>query len=95
MRGANRFVGKRTVNEHLGFALDQCLDLGLPLLRPDESGRCQHRQNLFRTARASKQLIEWAVGRNAFATFARKNNRAPLLDNTRGGAHAFDTLVQI
>ena len=44
---ANDFVRERTVNQHASPALDERLDLGLPLLRANKAGRSEHGQDLF------------------------------------------------
>src|SRR6185503_8524031 len=94
MTGPNDFVRERTVNEHFSSALNQRLDLRLPLFGPDETGCRQHGQNFLRTGRAPEQFIERAAGGNAFAAFTSEDDEAVFLNDARGGAHAFDTLVK-
>src|SRR5260221_2003116 len=92
---ADDFVRQRTVNQNAGLALDEGLDLCLPLLGTDKSGRRQHGENFLRTRGGAEQFIEWAVRRHAFAAFAGQDEQAARLENARPSAHPFNTLIQV
>ncbi len=92
---AEDIIGKRTVNENLGAALDEGLDLGLPLLGTDMVGGGEHGEDFFGTAGFTQEFVKRAAGWNALAAFAGQDDRAALLHDPGGRAHAFHALVKI
>ena len=83
------------MNEHARPALDERLDLRLPLFGPHETGCGQQREHFLRTAGAAEQLVERTVRGNAFATFSGENEQAAGADDACARAHAFHALIQI
>ena len=67
---ARDLVGQRTVNKNFGLALDEGLDLRLPLFGADKAGRAQQGQYLLRAADAEEEFLHRAVRRHALAAFA-------------------------
>src|SRR5581483_4404338 len=67
----------------------------VPLLGVAEAGLLQPFHQGLGAVTGAEQAIIPAPGRDAFATFADKNNGAAVLDDERGGAHAFYALVKI
>ncbi len=88
-------IGEGTVNEDFRAALDERLNLGLPLFGPDVARGGEHGEYFFRAIGVAQEFIERTARGNAFATFAGENDSAFLLDDSGGGAHAFDALVEI
>ena len=95
VRGAHHFVGKRTVDQHGRFALNQRLDLRLPLFGSREARRGKQGQDRLRPGGAAQQLIERAAGGHTFAALAGQDDCPARLDDARRGAHALDALIQI
>ena len=95
MRGANHFVGNLAVDQHARLALDDGLDLRLPLFRAHEAGLREQAEQFFGGRNGAEQLVERTIRGNAFAAFRREDERAAGLDDARARAHAFHALIQI
>ena len=95
MGGADDVIGQRAVEQDAGLALDEGLELRLPLFGPAETGRGQQGEQLFRAGGAAQELVEAAVGRDAVAAFTGQDERAARLEDARAGAHALDALIQV
>ena len=79
MTGAGDVIGQRAVNDHVGAALNKCLDLRLPLFGSHEAGSGEHRENGFRTRSLAQELIKRTSRRHTFTAFAGENKRATFL----------------
>ena len=95
MTGFERVIVQHAVNEHLGMALHERLNLCLPLFRADESRRGKHSQNFLYRACAAQQVVKWAAAGHAFAALSGEDQCTALLQHTGAGAHALDTLIQV
>jgi hypothetical protein len=95
MTGPDDVVGQRAVDEDFGMALDECLNLGLPLFGPDEVGRCEQREDFLGAGRGAEELIEMTSGGDTFAAFAGQDQGAAWLKDAGAGAHPFDALVEV
>src|ERR1039458_2431611 len=93
--GADEVIRQRAVEQNLGLALDERLELRLPLLGSAITGRGQQRQQFFRTSGAAQDLVEAAVGGDAIAAFTGQDERAARLEDSCAGAHAFNGLIQV
>src|ERR1035441_10232000 len=93
--GADEVIRQRAVEQNLGLALDERLELRLPLLGSAITGRGQQRQQFFRTSGAAQDLVEATVSGDAIATFTGQDERAARLEDARAGAHPFDGLIQV
>ena len=83
------------MDEDFGTALDEGLDLGLPLLGTAKSRGDEFQENVSRRRGLAQEQIEGTAMRDAITTFAGKDNRATILDDAGGGTHAFDTLIEV
>ena len=92
---AHHGVRQRTVKQDAGLALDQQLDLSLPLFRALKAGRRQAGEHLLGAASVAQDSLEAGVGRNTLATFTGQEECAARLENARAGAHSFDALVEV
>ena len=95
MRGADDLVGNFAVNQHAGFALDDGLNLRLPLFGAHKAGLREQAEQFFRRGNGAEQFVQRAVRRNAFAAFRREDERAAGLDDARARTHALHALIQI
>ncbi len=83
------------MDEDFGAALDEGLDLGLPLFGAHKTRGGEHGEDFGRTAGGAQEFVEGTAGGNAFAAFAGEDDRAAFVDDAGGGAHAFDALVEV
>src|SRR4029434_2024627 len=83
------------MDEDFGTALDEGLNLGLPLLGTAKARGDKFQEDVGRGGGLAQEEIEGTAIGHAIATFADEDNRAPLLDDAGGGTHAFHTLVEV
>jgi hypothetical protein len=83
------------MHQNFGTALDEGLDLGLPLLRTAKARSDKFHENVRRRRGLAQEQIEGTAIRHTIATLADEDNRATPLNDAGGGAHAFHTLVEV
>ena len=83
------------MDEDFSAALDESLDLGLPLLRTVKARGDEFQENISRRGGLAQEEIEGTAIGHAIATFACKDNRAAIFDDAGRRTHAFHTLVKV
>jgi len=69
-------------------ALDERLDLRLPLFGPQETGLCQLGEQLLRAGDAAQELVKAAISRSAFAALTGQDESAARFEDARAGAQS-------
>ena len=88
-------VRQTRMDEDFGAALDESLDLGLPLLRTAKPRGNKFQKNVSRRGGLAQEKIEGTAIGHAIAAFACKDNRAAIFDDAGCRTHPFHTLVKV
>lgn len=83
------------VDLDFGAALDEGLDLGLPLFGFGESGCGEHGEDFFGRVGGLQEFVQRAVRGNAFAAFAGEDEETAVFEDSGAGAHPFNALIEI
>ncbi len=92
---AQGFRGDGRVDADSGAALDEGLDLGLPLFGSDKSRSSEEREDFLGRGGFAQQFVERAAGGDPLAAFGGKDEESAFLEDAGASAHALDTLVQV
>src|SRR5262245_7423447 len=88
-------VRQTRMDEDFGAALDESLDLGLPLLRTAKPRGNKFQKNVSRRGGLAQEKIEGTAIGHAIAAFACKDNRAAIFNDAGCRTHPFHTLVKV
>ena len=95
VNASEHIVRQTGMDEDFGAALDEGLDLGLPLLWTAKARSDKLQQNIGGRGGLAQEEIEGTALGHAVTTFAGEDNCAAVFDDASGGTHAFDTLIKV
>ncbi len=93
--GVKRFRGEGAMDHDAGVLLDLSEDLGLPLFGEVVSGLGEAVEEGMGIGVGAEELVEGAIGGDAFTAFASEDEESSGADDACGGAEAFDALVEV